>query len=117
MSETGTRVFTDVDQVSFDNIFNGLVEDSRSNSYYDDMIKLLDAKGKAQDIEIRKEYADKTYLFVCIYMCFVFFLIFLACSPSTFQMSDTVLVTLLGTTTINVIGLFAIVMNYLFPKK
>lgn len=74
-------------------------------------------KGYSQDIDMRREYADKTYLFVCIYMCFVFFLIFLACSPSTFQMSDTVLITLLGTTTINVIGLFAIVMNYLFPKK
>lgn len=74
-------------------------------------------EGDKQDIDMRREYADKTYLFVCIYMCFVFFLIFLACSPSTFKMSDNVLMVLLGTTTANVIGLFAIVMNYLFPKK
>lgn len=117
MSETGTRVFTDVDQVSFDNIFNGLVEDSRSNSYYDDMIKLLDAKGKAQDIEMRKEYAGLIFRFVSYYMVFVFLLLFLSGSPSSFKMSDAVLLTLLGTTTATVISLFVIVANYLFPKK
>lgn len=117
MSETGTRVFADVDQVTIDNIFNGLVEDSRSNSYYDDMIKLLDAKGKAQDIDMRKDFAAKTYNLVCIYLVIVFFVVFLVCCPAEFNMSDNALIVLLSTTTINVIGLFAIVMNYLFPKK
>jgi hypothetical protein len=98
----------------FDEFFN---DATFAMGYYENELKKLELKSKAQDIAMRREYADKTYLFVCIYMCFVFFLIFLACSPSTFQMSDSALITLLGTTTINVIGLFAIVMNYLFPKK
>ena len=99
-------------------ILDGIFRDiSLSKDFLEEELKKLEIKSKEQDIDMRREYADKTYLFVCVYMCFVFFLIFLACSPSTFQMSDGVLITLLGTTTINVIGLFAIVMSYLFPKK
>ena len=99
-------------------IFDKVAEnESNQTGYQSKKMQKLSEKDKEQDIEMRREYADKTYLFVCIYMCFVFFLIFLACSPSTFNMSDNVLMVLLGTTTINVIGLFAIVMNYLFPKK
>jgi hypothetical protein len=73
--------------------------------------------GDSQDIEMRKDFATKTYNLVCIYLVVIFFLVFLVCCPAKFNMSDSVLITLLGTTTINVIGLFAIVMNYLFPKK
>lgn len=99
-------------------LFESFFDDKkRAIDYYEDELKKLELRSKAQDIEMRRDYADKTYLFVCIYMCFVFFLVFLACSPSTFKMGDSVLMVLLGTTTANVIGLFAIVMNYLFPKK
>lgn len=99
-------------------ILDGIFRDiSLSKDFLEEELKKLEIKSKEQDISMRREYADKTYLFVCIYMCFVFFLIFLACSPYTFKMSDNVLMVLLGTTTVNVIGLFAIVMNYLFPKK
>lgn len=117
MSKAVERVFVDVDQISIDNLITGLVEDSRSNSFYDDMIKLLDAKGKAQDIEMRKEYASLIFKFVSYYMFFVFLLLFLSGTPSSFKMSDAVLITLLGTTTATVISLFVIVANYLFPKK
>lgn len=34
-----------------------------------------------------------------------------------FQLSDGVLVALLGTTTVNVVGLFYVVAKYLFPDK
>ena len=107
------KVYVDTGSV-FDKVTE---KENNPTGYQSKKMQRLSEKDKEQDIDMRREYADKTYLFVCIYMCFVFFLIFLACSPSTFQMSDTVLITLLGTTTINVIGLFAIVMNYLFPKK
>ena len=117
MNEAVERVFVDVDQISIDSLITGLVEDSRSNSFYDDMIKLLDAKGKAQDIEMRKEYASLIFKFVSYYMFFVFMLLFLSGTPSSFEMSDAVLLTLLGTTTATVISLFVIVANYLFPKK
>ena len=100
------------------NVFEKVVEsEDKQTGYQSKKMQKLSEKDKEQDIDMRREYADKTYLFVCVYMCFVFLIIFLACSPSSFQMSDGVLMTLLGTTTVNVIGLFAIVMNYLFPKK
>ena len=35
----------------------------------------------------------------------------------SFKLSDTVLATLIGSTTASVLGLFAIVANYLFPKR
>ncbi len=38
-------------------------------------------------------------------------------SPLVFYLSDNVLMMLLGTTTFNVVGIFAIAANWLFPKK
>ena len=98
----------------FDAVFNDAIF---AAEYYENELKKLEIRSKAQDIAMRKEYADKTFALVCLYMICVFILIILACTPADFNMSDNVLMVLLGTTTVNVIGLFAIVMNYLFPKK
>ena len=80
-------------------------------------MKALEIKNREQNISMRKEYANIVVKFVCYYMFFVFLILFLAGSPSSFHISDSVLITLLGTTTATVISLFAIVVNYLFPKK
>ena len=98
----------------FENVFD---DATHSIGYYEKELKILELKSKEQDIDMRKDFATKTYNLVCIYLVVVFFVVFLSCCPAEFYMSDGVLITLLGTTTINVIGLFAIVMNYLFPKK
>jgi hypothetical protein len=37
--------------------------------------------------------------------------------PSVFSLSDPVLIALISGTTISVLGIFAAVMNYLFPKR
>lgn len=104
--------------VGEDNIFNGVVgSQDKTLDFYDKKIKALEAKSKAQDIAMRKDYADKIYSLMCLHLFAVFFIIILAGNPSSFKISDSVLITLLGTTTANVIGLFAIVMNYLFQKK
>lgn len=79
--------------------------------------KRIENRGKQQDIAMREEYAGLIFKFVCYYMVFVFIILFLSGTPSSFKMSDSVLMTLLGTTTATVISLFAIVVNYLFPKK
>ena len=79
--------------------------------------KRIENKGRKQDIAMREEYAGLIFRFVCYYMAFVFIILFLSGTPSSFKMSDSVLMTLLGTTTATVISLFAIVVNYLFPKK
>lgn len=89
----------------------------KSIDFYDRKMKALEIKNREQDISMRKEYANIVVKFVCYYMFCVFLILFLAGSPSSFTMSDSVLITLLGTTTATVISLFAIVVNYLFPKK
>lgn len=104
--------------VEKENVFEKFFKDIPfTANYCEKELKELEVKSKEQDIDMRKDFATKTCNLVCIYLVVVFFVVFLACCPAEFNMSDGVLITLLGTTTINVIGLFAIVMNYLFPKK
>ena len=38
-------------------------------------------------------------------------------STTAFDLSDNVLIVLITGTTVNVIGVFVVVMNYLFPKR
>lgn len=100
------------------NLFDGFFKDVQSTAdYYERELKKLEIKSKAQDIEMRKTYANQIFHLMVYYLFAVFLILFLSGSPSSFKMSDNVLMVLLGTTTANVIGLFAIVMNYLFPKK
>ena len=104
--------------VEKENVFNKIFKDvSFTANYYEKELKKLEVKSKLQDIEMRKEYAGLIFRFVCYYMAFVFIILFLSGTPSSFKMSDSVLLMLLGTTTATVISLFAIVVNYLFPKK
>lgn len=110
------KVYISTDDISFENL-GEFIENNNSSGYYDDVLKLLEAKSKAQDIDMRKRYAEHIFTFVSLYMFGVFFILVLSGSPSSFKMSDTVLVTLLGTTTANVIGVLVIVAKYLFPKK
>lgn len=73
--------------------------------------------GDSQDRAQRKEFAEKIFSFVCLYMFSVFLILFLCGSPGSFKLSDTVLITLLGTTTANVIGILIIVVKYLFSRN
>lgn len=74
-------------------------------------------KGDAQDREQRKDFADRIFSFVCNYMIFVCIVLFLKASTPQFYLSDNVIITLLGTTTANVIGILIIVVTYLFSRK
>lgn len=79
-------------------------------------LKDQDIKDRQQDREQRKTFSMCIFGFVCIYMAATLTVIFLtgACS---LWLSDTVLITLLSTTTANVLGLFVIVAKYLFHTK
>lgn len=104
--------------VEKENVFEKVFKDIPfTKDYCEKELKELEVKSKEQDIVMRKEYAGLIFKFVCYYMAFVFIILFLSGTPSSFKMSDSVLITLLGTTTATVISLFAIVVNYLFPKK
>lgn len=75
-------------------------------------------EGKQQDRNLRKEFGERIYNFVAIYMFGVFFILVLSgIQGNAFVLSDTVLVTILGTTTANVIGILVIVATYYFNKN
>lgn len=76
-----------------------------------------DIENLRQDREQRKQFAERIFFSVKSYMVCIIFLLFVqGFHILYFSLSDTVLVTLLGTTTINVIGIFAFVARYLFHR-
>lgn len=70
-------------------------------------------EGKKQDRKQRKKFANWIFWVVVLYLIIVLFIL-CSCGYGCFYISDSVLITLLGTTTANVLGLFAIVAKYLF---
>lgn len=74
-------------------------------------------QGDAQDREQRKDFAERIFNFVSNYMVFVCIVLFLKAITPRFYLSDNVIMTLLGTTTANVIGILIIVVTYLFSRK
>ena len=75
-------------------------------------------RGDSQDRDQRKDFAERIYSFAAIYMFGVFVILFLSGTQTTnFKLSDNLLITLLGTTTANVIGILIIVVTYLFSRK
>lgn len=75
-------------------------------------------KSQQQDRDQRKDFALRIFNFVGLYMFGVFFLLVMSgIGTNDFHLSDTVLVTLLGTTTATVIGVFNFVARYLFHNK
>ena len=75
-------------------------------------------RGDSQDRDQRKDFAERIYSFAAIYMFGVFVILFLSGTETTnFKLSDNVLITLLRTTTANVIGILVIVVTYLFSRK
>ena len=69
-----------------------------------------------QDMILRKTFAKSIFWVVVSYIGVVFVVLFLY-GFSFLKISDAVLITLLGTTTANILSLLVIVFNYLFPKK
>ncbi|MCD8304054.1 MAG: hypothetical protein LUC86_04430 [Prevotellaceae bacterium] len=66
-----------------------------------------------QDREQRKKYASRIFWMICVYLVLILIVVF-SCGWGLMALNDGVLMMLLGTTTANVIGLFAIVTKYLF---
>lgn len=65
----------------------------------------------------RVSFGEMIYHFAGLYMLGVFLLLILSgITCNNFRLSDSVLMTLLGTTTANVLGLLVIVITYYFRK-
>lgn len=71
-----------------------------------------------QDREQRKEFAVKIYRLICCWLCGIAVLLLLrAWNCGGFYLSDSVLIAIITSTSANVIGLLAIVVLYLFPRR
>lgn len=106
-----------VEKNDYDDVVKKIKQEEWRKLKLDNDAKEGENRGDSQDRDQRKLFAEKIFTFVSLYMFSVFFILVLCGSPSNFQLSDTVLVTLLGTTTANVIGILIIVVTYLFSRK
>ena len=81
-------------------------------------IRKEELKGKIQDREQRKEFAIKIYHFLCFYLSSVLFLIILSATPLIkVELTEAIIITLWTTTTANIIGIFILVVKYLFATR
>lgn len=105
--------------------FNTLSDSIQQQSVKNDITSVLkvmlateEIKDIRQNREERKSYASHIFIMICIYLILVFTLLFFSGFGFWgFYLSDSIILSLIGTTLINVLGVFIIVVNYLFPKK
>lgn len=71
----------------------------------------LRVRNFAQDIRLRKKFANATFALVVGWLCFVAIYLLLPCTETA------VLVALVTGSTIKVLGLYYIVLRYLFPNN
>lgn len=78
-------------------------------------VKEAELQSLKNDIWARKIYSGLIFLVVVVWLGFILHIvIYTGCD--WYRFSDTVLVALITTTTLNIIGLFLAVTQYLFPK-
>ena len=99
---------------------DNLPEKQLKEKLNDIQIKLnqQDVFDREQDREQRRIFADKIFSLLCVYLLVVG-LIVIGCGNQNgaFHLSDSVLVVLITTTTANVIGIFILVVKYLFNPR
>lgn len=78
--------------------------------------KLLENQSIAQDIGERKKYAKWIFWMVCGWLIVILGII-IAVGLSGLKLTDTVIVSLITSTTINITAFFLAVTKYLFPNK
>lgn len=96
-----------------------LGEESVQNIERESSLTLEEIKDRVQDREERKKYARHTFIFL-VYFTFTVLLIVIAVGADNwicFYLSDAVLITLITTSLASIVGIFAIVMRYLFKQS
>ncbi len=86
---------------------------------YDKEKKRIELDSLRQDIQERKKYANKIYKLIVCWLLAIFLLILVNGFFSAlewFSLSNTVMTTIVGGTTVNILGIFYIVANYLFHR-
>ncbi len=76
-------------------------------------------RGTEQDIDERKKYANRVFWLICFWLAAVFLLLIAEGLGSIlrFNLGERVTLAVIGSTTINVLGIFYIVAHYLFPNR
>ena len=78
-------------------------------------------RGLSQDIDERKVYAKKTFRLVSFWITGVFLLLILSglkLQCFDFELPESIILAVIGGTTLNILGVFIFVMKYLFdPRK
>ncbi|MCS2169081.1 DUF2975 domain-containing protein [Scandinavium sp. TWS1a] len=78
--------------------------------------KNAETDGVLTDNELRKSMADKTYSFMKVWCTFVGCMIFLYVLKKNFEPPETVIIALMGTTTVSIVGLVGFVVSGLFKS-
>lgn len=87
---------------------------------YEQSLQRLKLRSFAQDIGARRSYAQKIFILIVSWLWGILILLILQGFGSEhhiFKLSDSVMLAIVGGTTINILGLFVIVVNYLFEKR
>lgn len=71
----------------------------------------------ADEHKLRIKTFDKLFILIVCWLAVTMSIIIRSGGEEHFNLSDAVLITLLSTTTLNVLGIFAIAAKWLFPKK
>lgn len=77
----------------------------------------LAVKDKEVDIDLKERYGNTILNILIGWLFFVGVIIFSQLGPVSHKLSDEVLITLITTSTANIIALPVIILKYLFPKK
>ncbi len=84
-------------------------EDVRTQKLLNDQLE--------QDIKERERYAKNIFALISIWLIGLgFVIVWQGNENNGFNLSETLMLSLVGGTTINVLGLFFVVLKYLFPE-
>ena len=84
------------------------LEEQRKQELHDE-----DLKNRKQDRKERRRYAEHIFTLISLWLFTVLFILMIN-TKAGLRLSDSVIITLITTTTASVLGLFVIVINYLF---
>lgn len=79
-------------------------------------LKKEELDGRKEDRRLRKTLSERIYTFATLYMFAIMGILLLCGLPINFSLTENVLITLLGTTTANVIGVLMVVATYYFYR-
>ncbi len=80
-----------------------------------------DLESRIQDTKLRGRFTRRIFVLIVVWLVVVLVILLFEGFHATvrahnFQLSDNVLLALIGSTTANVLGVFIIVVHYLFPE-